>query len=214
MILAGSTFRILLVLTVMASPFPAVPAGREDPDRTAGADTHAFSVHRGRAGGVTVLVDSWPAALHREDRWFPLPIAVGLDGEGDPVAFSPESFTLVDREGTEHAAVPYERLSSEYGKRDYDEALMRSRPMTLGSLSTKSRRIESSFYPPPGRGTRTPSVALWPLTWFRDVIYFPVPECGLEGEMVLRVSGEGMNRTLEVPIVVPPARTEGRENRK
>lgn len=192
---------ILTATTVLAAP-------PKTPDRRT-SEGFAFATYREQSGSLTVLLDAYPATLHENDAYIPLPIAIGLRGKGEPVTLTTESFTLVDARGNAEAAASYEQLSAQYPKRSFDESLFRQRPIVLGSLFSNSREVHSSFYPAPGRGTRSDRVELAAFTWFDDVVYFPKPKAGLDGVLTLKIHGQGMEKPIEVVFEVPHSHAAG-----
>jgi hypothetical protein len=160
-----------------------------------------------------VLVDAFHAAQHAGYSYIPVSLAVGLMGKGAPVTFTPGSFTLIDQEGTGHAAAGYTELLQAYAKLSFDTELLRVRPLQVGQQFDHSQRVRASFYPPVDNGLRTPMVQLARRTWFTDVIYFPLPRHGLDGVLTLRVQGEGTEEPVEVRFRVPRKLQESRAGR-
>jgi hypothetical protein len=168
------------------------------------SERFAYYTFREQTEKVTVLVDSFPASLHGSERFFPLSVAVGLQAPGASITVTPESFTLTDATGKSYSAVPYGELMQHYGKRQFDEELLKQRPLVVGEQFSTSLRLPARFYPlPSGSGTRMEQVNLAPFTWFEALVYFPVPESGLRGVLKLRVAGGGIDPPLEVRFDVP-----------
>jgi len=156
------------------------------------SEDYAYSTYRELGDRLTVLVDSYAAALHDDDPYIPLSVAVGLSGPGKSVLVTPESFTLLDQDGRAHNPASYQEIASNYPKRQFDALLMRSYPIVVGSQFSTSLRLAADFYPTmAGRGIRIDRVELGPFTWFHTVLYFPRPQAGLEGVLTLRISGGG-----------------------
>lgn len=167
------------------------------------SEAFSFYTFRERTDRVTILVDSYPAALHDDERYLPLSVAVGVESPGSSLTFSAESFTLVDPTGKSLPSAAYEDLAREYRRREFDAALLRQRPISTGEQFTTSLRVDARFYPSSTEGTRTDRVELAPFTWFRTLIYFPRPASGLDGVFTLRVRAAGMDAPLDVRFRVP-----------
>ena len=150
-----------------------------------------YSTFREDAGRVTVLADGFPASMAPKTGYIPLPIAVALTKPGRTVTFRPESFTLIDADGHAVPAAGFEEVNSKYGRQTYDRSLVRVRPIAVPETISGLHEVASRFYPPPTGGTRIPEVELATSTWFRDVLYFPVPPSGLHGVLTLRVEIPG-----------------------
>ncbi len=179
-------------------------------DKPATSEDFAYSTYREQAGSITVLVDSYPAALHAGDRYFPLMVAVGLQSKGKSISVTPESFTLVDREGKAYPAVPFEQFAANYPKREFDATLIRKHPLVIGEQFATSLQVPGRFYPSlSSAATRIERVELAPFTWFHSLVYFPRPASGLGGVLTLRLSGGGVEPPVEVRFEVP--RLSGQE---
>lgn len=182
-----------------------------DPEET--SELYADNTYREARSRLTVLVDSFHVAQHADYPYIPVAVALGLMGKGSPVTFTPGSFTLVDREGTGHAAADYTELLHAYAKLPFDSELLRVRPLQVGQQFDHSQRVRANFYPPVDNGLRTPMVQLARRTWFTDVIYFPLPRHGLDGVLTLRVQGEAMEEPVEVRFRAPLEQQAGRAGR-
>jgi hypothetical protein len=167
------------------------------------SEDYAYSTYRELGDRLTVLVDGYPAALHDDDAYIPLSVAVGLSGPGRSVVVTPESFTLLDRDGTAHAPASYREIASNYPKRLFDAMLLRSYPIVVGNQFSTSLRLAADFYPTMVQGgVRIDRVELGPFTWFHAVLYFPRPQAGLEGVLTLRMSG-GEEPPIDVRFRIP-----------
>lgn len=191
--------RWLAVSIFSASAFAS--AGDVQPTTS---EAFAFATYRVRAGAVTVLVDAYPAALHAEDAYIPLSVAVGYTDRGPGITVTAESFTLIDSTGMVHAAVPYGEFIRNYSKREFDAELLRNRPLVAGQQFDTSIKLPARFYPTVATGgTRMERVELAPYTWFSTLIYFPRPRAGWDGVMTLRLSGGGVQPPVEVRFRIP-----------
>jgi len=99
------------------------------------SDRYAYSTYRERADRITILVDSYPAALHGEDRYIPLVVAIGLNDRREPVTVTPESFTLLDSRGSPSPSPRTRRSPVITGS---GSSTPRSSARTLSSSATSS----------------------------------------------------------------------------
>ncbi len=153
---------------------------------------------REQFGRVTLVVDAFPASFEGKENYVPLRIAMAMTDKGAPLTIGPESFTLIDADGGSMPVASYPAFAKGYGRRVSDETLFSRYPMQLDARTVGLRRLESSFFPAPGRETRTGAVQLAPFTWFQDVLYFPRPVAGLDGLMTLRLTAKGLDSPIEV----------------
>jgi len=185
--------------------FAAGPTLAEVPAKT--SSKFAATTYRERVGPITVLVDGFHASLHDDDPYIPVPVAIGLESRGLTISLTPESFTLIDREGNSYPAATNSEVHRRYTKREYDATLLRVWPLVLGQQFAISREQPARFFPSPQGRTRIPRVELGPFTWCRDVLYFPRPEAGLGGVLTLRVSGGGVPAPIDVRFQIPLPRS-------
>jgi hypothetical protein len=180
----------------------ALSLGAAEPPAT--SEGYAYATYRGMSERLTLLVDSYPAAMHARDSYIPLAVAIGLSGPGSSVRVTPESFTLLDESGRAYRAVPFEEIARNYPKRQFDASLLRSHPMVVGNQFDTSLAVRGSFYPTlVGRGLRIDQVELGPFTWFHSLLYYPLPDGGLHGVLTLRISGPGLESPVDVRFLVP-----------
>ncbi len=191
--------RLRLVPVLVGTVVLALGAASPTP-----SEGYAYSTYREMGDRLTVLVDSYPASLHDRDAYIPLAVAIGLTGSGKSVRLTPESFKLVDRNGTIYQAASYDDIARNYPKRQFDVSLLRSHPMVVGQIFATSHRVDADFYPTlQGRGIRIDRVELGPVTWFNTVLYFPRPKAGLDGVLALEVTTGGVEPPIEVRFKIP-----------
>lgn len=188
----------LLLITVLALLSGSAGNPGDSP-----SDSFSFATYREIDGRVTLLVGSFLASLHTEDTYIPIPVAIGLRGNGPGLTVTPESFTLIDQAGRAHPAAGYEEVLRGYPKLSWDRTVLRSRPLAVGQQFDLSLRLSSRFYPATNHGLRIPRVSMAAYTWFSDVIYFPQPTHGLGGVLTLRLSGKGVDPPIDVRFTVP-----------
>ena len=141
--------------------------------------------------GLRVFVDGHTASLAAKDAFVPVPVAVALLRNGPSVAFTLESFTLVDAAGNRVPAAGFAEVKNGYPKLDFDRALTRAWGIMPGGKIGNRPYIASNFYAATDAGARTVRVELAPLSYFSDVVYFPRPPAGLGGVMTLSVAVAG-----------------------
>ena len=187
-------FRQLLLTAAFFSSLPLAAASEQ------GTTSHklALLTWKAQAGRVMFVVDAFPASLERTSGYIPLRIAVAVTDKGVPVKITPDSFTLIDAQGVATPVASYSSLMKGYDRRTADQTLFRQYPMQLNNDFRSLRLVGSNFFPPPGGGTRIPAVELGAFTWFRDVLYFPMPAGGIDGTMTLRLSAPGLEAPLDV----------------
>ena len=111
-----------------------------------------------------------------------------------------ESFTLEDPLGNQYSIVPARELAENYPRLELDRRLFRQNRQFTALGVGLSTYVESGFYPVAGsRSLLIDRVSLPPQTYMEDVLYFPIPQSGLNGvplRLLFKVSG------LEDPILV------------
>ena len=149
------------------------------------------STFREEADGLSVYVDGYPGFLGAKDAYVAVPVAMTLLRKGPSVAFTPESFMLVDAKGNRVPAATFDEVKNGFPKLGYERNVVRMLPIVVGLTLEDRPRIAANFYPATGAEMRIPRVELAPYTWFTDVIYFPRPPAGLGGVMTLSVAVPG-----------------------
>src|SRR5438093_325707 len=116
-----------------------------------------------------------------------------------------ESFTLEDSLGNQYSMVPPRELAENYPRVDLDKRLFRqNRQFTTNGLDLFTY-VQSQFYP----SSASPSilvdhVSLPPRTFMEDVLYFPIPQTGLNGvPLRLLFKVKGLEEPIQVVFEVP-----------
>ena len=172
---------IFFLAAVVSTALAAVPQHVRTSDR------FGYSTYLEEGSRLTVLADGYPASVGPKTGYIPVPVAVAMTGRGRPIVLRPESFTLIDADGHAVPAANYREITTKYARRNYDRSLTRVRPIAVPESIVALHQVPARFYPPVNGGTRTADVELATSTWFRDVLYFPVPPSGLHGVLTLRV---------------------------
>ncbi|ANM31567.1 hypothetical protein ABI59_21380 [Acidobacteria bacterium Mor1] len=162
----------------------------------------ALDTYRDGSERLTVVLGSYPASRHELDAFIPIPVAIGLE-DSPAITLSPENFVLVDPDGVEYPAAGFGEIRNQYRKAAYDRSLLRLRPLVTGPGFARKLRLPSNFYPARSDGMRFDDVELSRQTWIADVLYFPMPDGGLNGPLTLRVAGKGIASPVEVRFEVP-----------
>jgi hypothetical protein len=93
-----------------------------------------------------------------------------------------ESFTLEDSLGRRYPLAPAREVSENYPRLDMDRRLFRRNQQFTATAVTLLTYISSDFFPSPSRRSLlVDHVSLPPRTYMEDVLYFPIPETGLNG---------------------------------
>lgn len=133
-------------------------------------------------GTVALMVVGVEAARFiRNEHYFPLFVQVANRSK---MTFNVtrESFTLEDPLGNQYSIVPARELTDNYPRVDLDRRLFRQNRQFTASGVGLFRYIESVFYPSSAsRSLLIEQVTLPPQTFMEDVLYFPVPQSGLNG---------------------------------
>lgn len=195
---------LIMAAALCAAALPAAAAA----SNVAVSEDYGATAWRTRDAGLTVIVDARLTGLREGDRFIPVPIALGVDGDGSALSLTPENFTLLDAEGRAIAAAGFEEFRREYGKAGFDRRMLRAFPIPIGSRFETSTRVRSNFYPPVGGGLRDERVEVPRFGWFADVLYFPAPTAK-DGPLTLRITAAGLEHPVEVRFVLPgvPVRT-------
>ena len=190
--------RTILSIAVLAAIAGSISARSPETSRSL-----SFAVYKEARGPVTVLVGTFPAALDAEESYIPLQIAVGVRGKNASLTVTPESFTLLDADGKRYPMAGFEELWFEDRLLRFTPAVNAAAPLVTGQQFANSVRLASSFFPVPGSGSRIERVHLERSSYFKDLIFFPRPDLGLDGVMTLRVQADGMTEPIEVRFEIP-----------
>lgn len=175
-----SAIAALAVTAALAVPSAAA-------QRTDTSERYAYSTFRAQTGAIDVLVDGYPASLHPEDAYIPIPVAIAKVSAGKAIALTPESFRLIDAQGNAVPAAAYGELLRNYGKMSFDRSMLHRRPLTLGAYYGSYLDVRGAFFPPPEDGSRIQRVEVPAYGIYRDVLYFPMPPAGLSGVLTLEM---------------------------
>jgi len=133
-------------------------------------------------GSVAILVVGVEGARFiRKEAYFPLFVQVANKSKAT-FTITREAFTLEDPLGRQYSIAPAREVAGKYGRLDLDRRLfVQNRQFTAGGVALMTY-IPSDFYPSSARRSLLiEQVALPPHGYMEDVIYFPIPESGLNG---------------------------------
>lgn len=133
-------------------------------------------------GSVAILVVGVDGARFiRKEAYFPLFVQVGNKSKAT-FNITREAFTLEDPLGRQYSIAPAREVAAHYGRLDLDRRLwVQNRQFTANGVGLMNY-IQSDFYPSSARRSLLiEQVTLPPHAFMEDVIYFPIPESGLNG---------------------------------
>ena len=156
-------------------------------------------------GMLALMVAGVDAARFiRKESYFPLFVQVANKTKGT-FEITRESFTLEDSLGRQYSMVPARELAEKYPRLDLDRRLfVQNRQFTANGVGVFTY-VQSNFYPSSsGRALLIDQVSLPPRSYMEDLIYFPIPESGLN-DVPLRVlfKVKGLEEPVEVVFEVP-----------
>ena len=156
-------------------------------------------------GKLAMMVAGVDAARFiRKESYFPLFVQVANKTKGT-FEITRESFTLEDPLGKQYSMAPSREVADHYPRLDLDRRLfVQNRQFTLIGVGLYTY-VQSNFYPSSsGRGLLIDQVSLPPQSYMEDVIYFPIPESGLNGvPLRLLFKVKGLEEPIEVVFEVP-----------
>jgi hypothetical protein len=156
-------------------------------------------------GALVRLVAGVEAARFiRKEPYFPLFVQV-TNKSKTVLEITREAFTLEDSLGRQYAIVPARDLAENYRRADLDRRMFRqNRAITLPGIGMYPY-VPSDFYPSnTRRSLLQDNVSLPPLTFMEDVLYFPIPETGLNGvPLRLLFKVKPLEEPIEVVFEVP-----------
>lgn len=163
----------------------------------------------GRTENTTVIVDTDLAAQIRGEKFFPLIVWLGHTDRKSQKA-TRESFTLSAPSGEKLAMAAFSEVISGYGSNrisaDYSRLRMNEIHYDYAAMQFLSyRQIRGvAFFPnPSGAEVNYDTVELSGFTWFRALLYFPLPSGKAHGDYILRYSDAKGTVTVEVPFSLP-----------
>ena len=156
-------------------------------------------------GTVGIMVVGVEAARFiRNEHYFPLFVQVANRSKLT-FGISRESFTLEDPLGNQYSIVPARELAENYPRVDFDRELFsKNRQFTANGVGLFTY-VESAFYPwSYSRSLLIEQVTLPQRSFMEDVLYYPIPESGLNGvPLRLLFKVKGLEDPIQVVFEVP-----------
>ena len=132
-------------------------------------------------GSVLLLVVGTEAAQYNvKEKYFPLFITLA-NKQASTLHITRESFSFEDSLGRRYSPLPVEIIQGEYHRGEFDRKLFRENYSFTASSVERYTPIPSNFYPSVMRGIVHDDIQLPRFGYLNDVLYFPVPEQGVQG---------------------------------
>ena len=139
------------------------------------------------------------ARLIRKEPYFPVFVQIANKSKLT-FEITRESFTLEDSLGRQYGTAPPAEIAEKYRRVDLDRRLFNRNRSVTTTYMNLFVLIASNFFPSSARPVlRVQQVELPPRAYMEDVLYFPIPETGLN-EVPLRLLFK--QREFEQPIQV------------
>jgi hypothetical protein len=153
---------------------------------------------------VLMVVGVDGARFIRKEPYFPLFVEVANKSK-ETFDISRESFTLEDSLGRRYAVAPSVEVSEKYRRVDLDRRLFQQNRSITSTYVGLFTYITSDFYPSSARrDIRVDQVGLPPRAYMEDVLYFPIPESGLNGvPLRLMFKVKSLEEPIQVVFEVP-----------
>lgn len=156
-------------------------------------------------GSLALMVVGVDAARFiRKESYFPLFVQLANKSR-ESFEITRESFTLEDSLGRQYAMAPAREVSRNYARLDLDRRLwLQNRSFTATGVGFFTQ-VASDFFPSAARRSLlVEQVSLPPRAYMEDVLYFPIPEAGLNGvPLRLLFKVKGLEDPIEVVFEVP-----------
>ncbi len=155
---------------------------------------------------IVVGVDG--ARLIRDEPYFPLFVMVANKSK-ETFTITREAFVLEDPLGRQYAMAPAAEVRDAYHRMDLDRRLFLRNSSITGTYVGLFRRMSSDFFPSTARtSVQINAVKLPPRTYMQDVLYYPIPESGLN-DVPLRLTFSVKELQEPIPVVFAVPKTLG-----
>jgi hypothetical protein len=177
--------------------------------QVAGAYSDKLSPYNYREDGLVAMmvvgVDG--ARFIRKEPYFPLFVQLVNKSKGT-FDLTRESFLLEDHLGRQYGVAPASEVAAAYPRLDIDRRLFVQNRGITGTYVGLFTLVPSDFFPSSARhALLVDHISLPPHAYMEDVLYFPVPESGLNDvplRLLFRV--QGMEDPIQVVFSVPLTR--------
>jgi len=201
----SSRARAALLLALLSLSFDACVGLRRNPN-VPGTYSDKLSPYNYREDGslASMVVGVDAARFIRKEPFVPLFVQVINKSKGT-FEVTRESFLLEDRLGKQYGVAPAAEVADAYPRLDIDRRIFtQNRSITLTYVSLYTY-ITSDFFPSSARRSLlVDHVSMPPRSYMEDVLYFPVPESGLN-DVPLRLLFQvpGLADPIQVVFEVP-----------
>jgi hypothetical protein len=134
-------------------------------------------------GSLAMMIVGVDAARFiRDEPCVPLFVQVANKSKKITFEIRRESFVLEDSLGHQYPLEPVEEVQQKYHRLELDRKLFRQNMAFTATGAGLYSFIRSNFFPSTGTpGVLAQQVTLPPFAYMEDVLYFPIPETGLNG---------------------------------
>ncbi|HZM70858.1 MAG TPA: hypothetical protein VFB95_10890 [Candidatus Cryosericum sp.] len=156
-------------------------------------------------GSLALMVVGVDAARFiRQEAFVPLFVQVANKSK---ITFeiSSESFILEDSVGRQYGTAAPEEVAAKYARLDIDRRVFQQNRSITTTYMSLYTYVRSDFYPSITRRTLLiDHVSLPPRSFMEDILYFPIPETGLNGvPLRLLFQVKGLTEPIQVVFEVP-----------
>ena len=129
---------------------------------------------------LLIVVGTEAAQYNVNEKYFPLFITMA-NKQAATLHITRESFSFEDSLGRRYSPLPVEIIQAEYHRGEFDRKLFRENYAFTATSVERYTPIPSNFYPSVTRGIVHDDIQLPRFGYLNDVLYFPVPEQGVQG---------------------------------
>jgi len=190
-----------IAVAVLAALLSARCAGVQRNPNVVGTYSDKLSPYNYREDGalVRMIVGVDAARYIRSEPYVPLFVQVANKSKST-FTVTRESFMLEDPLGRQYGMAPAVDVATRYGRIDVDRRLFQQNRAITGSYTNLLTAVDSDFFPSSARhALLVDQVSLPPHSYMEDVVYFPIPESGLNGVTLRLVFRD---QTLSDPVMV------------
>jgi hypothetical protein len=172
-----------VAVAALAALLAAGCAGVQRNPNVVGTYSDKLSPYNYREDGalVRMIVGVDGARYIRSEPYVPLFVQVANKSKST-FTVTRESFMLEDPLGRQYGVAPAVDVATRYGRLDVDRRLFQQNRSITGTYTNLLTPVGSDFFPSSARrALLVDQVSLPPRTYMEDVLYFPIPESGLNG---------------------------------
>ena len=172
-----------IAAALLAAVLSAACAGVQRNPNVVGTYSDKLSPYNYREEGslVRMIVGVDAARFIRTEPYVPLFVQVANKSKAT-FAVTTESFMLEDPLGRQYGVAPAADVAARYGRIDVDRRLFQQNKAITNTYTGLFTLIGSDFFPSSSRHALiVDHVSLPPRSYMEDVLYFPIPESGLNG---------------------------------